>query len=79
MMEIQPISFYVNVWKEMGLNTNHFIQNDDAIDIFNGIGAKPTHRVFLNVNLAGKVVHMDFVLIDLEAPQNGLLGRSWTH
>lgn len=57
----------------MELNKNHFNENDATIIGFNDTSSKPARCICLNVDLAGKVVQIEL------APQNGLLGRPWTH
>lgn len=63
----------------MGLNDNHFIENDATIAGFDGTSSKPACQVFLNVVLAGKVVCTKLFLIDPTTPQNAFLGRPCTH
>lgn len=59
---------YANVWKVIGLNENHFMENAATIAGFNDTSSKHAHCILMNVELPDKVVHTDFFLMDLTTP-----------
>lgn len=52
----------------MGLDENHYMENDATIVGFNCTSSKPACHIILNVDLVGKRVCIELILMESRTP-----------
>ncbi|KAL5725266.1 hypothetical protein ACHQM5_008428 [Ranunculus cassubicifolius] len=70
---------YSNCYERLNLPQELIFHDNNLLSGFDGHKSKPIGYITLDVSLMGKVLSVDFALMDCKSPFNGILGRTWTH